>query len=83
MYPNALVNVGLISSDVRMDSVSAASVNRDEDVILRTRMGVVSSRESVGSRLTRMAVNTSGFNYWDDKPLESASPSKVSTGTCV
>ena len=47
MYPNALVSVGLISSDFRMDSALAASKNRDEVVILRTKMGVFSSRESM------------------------------------
>ena len=43
MYPNALVILGLISSDVRMDSALAMSVNRSEVLTLRTRMGVVSS----------------------------------------
>jgi hypothetical protein len=47
MYPNALVSVGLISSDVRMDSALAISKNRDEVVILRTKMGVDFSRESM------------------------------------
>ena len=43
MFPNALVTLGLISSDVRMDLALAMSVNRSEVLILRTRMGVVAS----------------------------------------
>jgi hypothetical protein len=84
MYPNALVSLGLISSDVRMDSALAISVNRSEVVILRTRMGIISSRESMeGVRETKMAVNASDCNYWHDKPSDSVSPSKASTCACV
>ena len=84
MYPNALVSLGLISSDVRMDSASAMSVNRSEVVILRTRMGAVSSWESVEeARRTRTAVNANDCNYWHDKPSDSVSPLKASTCTCV
>jgi hypothetical protein len=64
MYPNALVSFGLISSDVRMASALAISVNRYEVVILRTRTGITSSRESMErDRGTRTAVNASGCNY--------------------
>ena len=60
MYPNTLVSLGLISSDVRMDSVIAMSANRSEVVILRTRMGNVSSCESMEEvRGTRRAINGS------------------------
>ena len=84
MYLNALISLGLISSDVRMDSELAMSVNRSAVVILRTRMGIVSSRGSMErARGTRTGVNASDCNYWHDKPSESLSPLKASTCTCV
>ena len=64
MYPNALISLGLISSDVRMDSALAMSVNRSLVVILKTRMGIISRRESMeGVRETKTAVNASDCNY--------------------
>ena len=59
MYPNAVVTLDLISSDVRMDSGIVMSVNRSRVVIMRTSMGVFFSSELMEeARGTRMVVNT-------------------------